>query len=623
MLQSELKMRSGSRSQLTWRRIPRARRLLRSTLVLLTLAPLAASRAAYAEPCTLGRVAELPVTMLGMRPTVHAAINGTDALFIADSGAFFNLLTPAAAEQFKLNVELAPPNFFVSGVGGEARTRLTTVKTFTIFNIVVPKVLFVVAGNDLGNGAVGLLGQNVFRLGDVEYDLANGAIRIIRPKGDCKKSVLAYWANSTGKPYSVIDIDFATAAQPHTTSTAYVNGKKVRVMFDTGASTSVLTLDAAKRAGVTPESAGVTPGGPSHGIGRRVTQSWLAPFASFKVGDEEVRNTQLRIADIALPDVDMLVGADFFLSHRIYVATSQRRLYFTYNGGPVFNLTATPAPATAADSPAAGAADHPQAARDEPTDAAGFARRGAAAAARHDYEHAIADLTRACELAPAEAGYFYERGMAHWGNKSTDLALADFDAAIKLKPDDVPSLLARSSLHAGRQAPPASIVADLDAADRAAPRESDARLRMGQLYASAGDLPGAVTQYTKWIDSHGRDDVQMAAALNSRCWARARLGQDLERALSDCDKAVSLRPHAAAYLDSRGFVYLRRGNYDKALADYDAALRLDPNKPWALYGRGIAKLRRGQTASGQADIAAAGALQPNIAEEAMQYGINP
>ena len=38
----------------------------------------------------------------------------------------------------------------------------------------------------------------------------------------------------------------------------------------------------------------------------------------------------------------MLIGADFFLSHHVYVANSQRKLYFTYNGGPVFNLTTTP-----------------------------------------------------------------------------------------------------------------------------------------------------------------------------------------------------------------------------------------------------------------------------------------
>ena len=32
----------------------------------------------------------------------------------------------------------------------------------------------------------------------------------------------------------------------------------------------------------------------------------------------------------------MLLGADFLRSHRVLVANSQRKLYFTYSGGPVF-----------------------------------------------------------------------------------------------------------------------------------------------------------------------------------------------------------------------------------------------------------------------------------------------
>jgi hypothetical protein len=43
--------------------------------------------AAAAAGCKLEKVAELPVTMSGLRPMVHAMINGNDALFIADSGA--------------------------------------------------------------------------------------------------------------------------------------------------------------------------------------------------------------------------------------------------------------------------------------------------------------------------------------------------------------------------------------------------------------------------------------------------------------------------------------------------------------------------------------------------------
>jgi hypothetical protein len=70
--------------------------------------------------------------------------------------------------------------------------------------------------------------------------------------------------------------------------------------------------------------------------------TWLpriAPFQSFRIGGEEIRNTRLRIGDTGLDDVDMLLGADFFLSHRIYVANSQNKVYFTYKGGPVLDLS--------------------------------------------------------------------------------------------------------------------------------------------------------------------------------------------------------------------------------------------------------------------------------------------
>jgi hypothetical protein len=42
----------------------------------------------------------------------------------------------------------------------------------------------------------------------------------------------------------------------------------------------------------------------------------------------------------------MLLGADFFQSHRVYVARSQRRIYVSYMGGPVFQ-TRRDAPASA------------------------------------------------------------------------------------------------------------------------------------------------------------------------------------------------------------------------------------------------------------------------------------
>jgi tetratricopeptide (TPR) repeat protein len=391
-------------------------------------------------------------------------------------------------------------------------------------------------------------------------------------------------------------------------------------------------------------------------------QTWIAPFDSFKVGDnEEIHHTRLRIGDLSAVDTDMLLGADFFLSHRVYVASSQHRLYFTYNGGPVFNLEAPPRPPTpdrlatnvppqpagkpdqpgsTAAVPADASAGQPGSATSEPaptqtaqspgapgsaepSDAAGFGRRGAAYVSRRDFEHAIADLTRASELAPSEPQYFYDRARAHMGNREPQLAMADLDEAIKLKPDHVPALMARAQqrMSARQQA---GAVADLDAADRAAPRESDIRLTIGDMYVYAGLFAPAVAQYDLWLAAHDAD-ARKGQGLNMRCRARALLGQDLDKALSDCSKALGLMPAAmhGSILETRALVRLRRGELDRSLSDYNDSLKLLPKSAWSLYGRGLVKLKKGMGAEGEEDLAAARALQPQIERVFRTAGIIP
>ena len=301
--------------------------------------------------CTLSRLAEAPVVMVNMRPTVSARINGADASFLIDSGAFFSTLSRATVAQFNLRRSPAPPQLRVRGVGGETTDlALTTVKDFMPFGVQVPNVEFLVGGSEVGADVAGILGQNILRIADVEYDLANGVIRLMRVKG-CEKSALAYWAGN--QPFSEMDIDWATALHPHTTGVAYLNGVKIHVMFDSGAANSVVTLRGARRAGVKTDGADVVSAGYGYGIGRQAVRNWLAPVESFKIGAEEIKHTHLRLADFELGTADMLIGADFFLSHRIYVASSQRKLYFTYNGGPVFDLRRLADPALISSTAAA------------------------------------------------------------------------------------------------------------------------------------------------------------------------------------------------------------------------------------------------------------------------------
>ncbi len=574
-----------------------------------------AGGSAFAD-CKLSRVAELPVTMRGHEPLITVKINGKDARFIVDTGAFWNSMTPGSAAKYGLSLGPAPFGLIMKGVGGSTMNiSLGTAQDMTFADVALHHVQFIVMDKGFG-GEAGLIGENFLKQFDVEYDFANGVIRLFKPEG-CGQTDLAYWVGPS-QAYGVARMDRPDPGEPTIMSTALINDQRIRVALDTGAYNSTLSLAAAARAGVHPTDPGVVASGYGQGVTQRsYTRAWLAPFSSFKFGDEEIKTFKLSIEDMQL-DFDMLLGADFFLAHRVFVSNSQHKVYFSYNGGPVFTmkLAAGPTPAEPV-APAVEATGSPETA----LDAEGYGRRAAAFAARHDYDHAVADLTSAIALKPADARYYYERALVHRANLQPRMVMDDLDQAIKLKPDYVAALLARASAWEFRKNT-AAAKADLDAADKAAVADSDARLAIARAYAHAGLEPEAITQLDQWIAAHPKDD-DLAMALNDRCFLRAQRNEALDQALTDCNAALRLLAGNPAILDSRGLVRLRLGDYDKAIADYNNALKLSPRQAWSLYGRGLAELKKGMKAEGDADIAAAKASSTTIADEAAKRGLTP
>ena len=570
-----------------------------------TIALMIAAPPAAADRCQVGRIVELPVTMQGLRPIVAAGINGRDAPFILDSGAFYSTISPGVAKAFDLKLDDLPPGFTLRGIGGNSQAWVTKVRQFTLAGITVPNVQFIVGGSDVGQ--TGLLGQNVLGLADVEYDLPGGAVRLFRPK-DCGKVGMAYWTG--GKPSFSIDVEPMTAQQRHTVATVVLDGAKLTATFDTGAPVTTLSLRAA-RAGIKPGDPRLQPAGWSSGLGSKVTRGWTAPFGLLSIGTEDLHNVRLHVAELP-PEIDMLIGADYFVSHRVYVSNAQRRLYFTYTGGRLFDASAH-IDAAAPIGVAGGHADK------EPTDAPGFAARGAMYQTQRDLPHAIGDFSRAIELAPKDATYPYRRAMAYLQTGRPALALQDLDNAVTLAPANTEARLLRAQV-AVRQRRQVTALADLDALAASLPHTDMARLQVGQLYASVDALPRAIEQYDLWLDTHPADS-RRGSAYNARCWARGLLGQDLARARGDCNAAVKALPGNASYLDSRGVVLLRLGDLDGAIADYDAALAINPRIAWSLYGRGLAERRKGATDEADRDIAAALAIEPGIAARAKRYGV--
>jgi tetratricopeptide (TPR) repeat protein len=348
-----------------------------------------------------------------------------------------------------------------------------------------------------------------------------------------------------------------------------------------------------------------------------MVETWIGRFSSFKIGEEEIQNAQLRFADIPI-SVDMLLGADFFLSHRIMLSNSQHQIYITYGGGPVFDLRTRP--------PAQGAIAQSATHEEEPRDAAEYAQRGMGYAARDMLDRALADFDRACKLAPDNVAYKLTRGEVRWRAHQVDPALEDFEQVLKAQPANVEALLAHASVKASARDFVAAGL-DLDRLDLLLPSASEQRIDLARLNTSARRPASSLSQFDQWIPLHP-DDRNLPGALNGRCWARALLERNpdsdlLDDALKDCNSALRSQPDSSQILDSRGLVYLRKGKWDRAIEDYNTALAKQPKLAWSLYGRGIARIRKGLSADGQADIAAATAIDAHIAEDAGYYGIAP
>ncbi|MBO9560151.1 MAG: aspartyl protease family protein [Caulobacter sp.] len=573
-------------------------------LLSMALAP----AAALAGPaCQVAKFADLPVTMSGARPTMTMSLNGREGRFLVDSGAFYSTISAANAQEFGLSVRSLGPNVRLSGVGGETSLGVTTVKTLTLAGQAVRNVDFAVGGGD--TGFAGIAGQNILGLRDVEYDLPHGAVRLMKVDG-CRDKALAYWA--TDKPFSEIKL-IPSMSGNRTIGVVKVNGVELKALFDTGAGGSVLMMSGARRLGLKPDSEALTADGLSRGLGRKEVRSWRTRLDTIEIGGELIRRPTLGVLDQSLDEFDMLIGIDFFLSHRLIIDNDSHRMFLTYEGGPIFGLDLKRAVTDKGE--AIDLTDKTEA----PTDAPGWSQRGAVALSKGKTEAAIADFDKAIALDPKEARYLHQRAQARLVMRQLPAAMADLDKAVALAPDNTDVRMTRAQLRLAERRP-ADALEDLDAADKTLAPSSDARLRLGGMNERADRLEAAVANYDLWLKAHP-EDSRRGEALNGRCWARALMNKDLNLALADCDAAVRFRPGEAGYLDSRALVRLRRGELDKALADYDAALKADPRQAWSLYMRAVVERRAGKTDKADADRAQALSIDPQVAERAKRYGL--
>ena len=308
----------------------------------------------------------------------------------------------------------------------------------------------------------------------------------------------------------------------------------------------------------------------------------------------------------------MLLGVDFFLAHHIFIANSQNKIYFTYNGGRVFSLAKAPDAVGKAEERSTDEADAPKTADD-------YVLRGQARLSRAEMAGAVSDLDVAIQMAPDKATSYFARARAHLGLKQADAAMADLDKAISLDPGNIEPILMRAELRLGRKDKPGA-QSDIAAARYLAPAGSSQARAIADFYITADQPASALPLLDDWIRLHGEDSA-LGSVLNKRCWARGLANVMLNDALADCRKAIKRNGAKAGYLDSLALIHLRLKNYPQAIETYERVVAQVPRLAWSRYGLGLAKVRSGAIEAGNVDIAAAKAINPMVEEQFAKFGI--
>ena len=314
--------------------------------------------------CALNILSALELRPSSSMPMIDAMIGDKRVGLLVDTGGGMSSLTKRAVRELNLQtgqyVNSDGTILTLKDVTGQTEALQVRLPSITLGRIRQEGVYFMVLpGEDNAAGPSmedfgGILGTDVLRNVDVELDFAANKINLIAPN-QCGGNVV-YWQ---APAVAVVPITLDRFGQ--ITFRMQLDGRRVTAMLDTGASSTVLNLDTARRTfridvnGPDVEKIGELTGGYSANMYRRrfnslafegvtISNPMLVMMPNMMGGVNPAAprtGSIIREDRNGLPDV--ILGMNVLSQMHVYIGYRERKMYLT-TANPQPASTPAPAP---------------------------------------------------------------------------------------------------------------------------------------------------------------------------------------------------------------------------------------------------------------------------------------
>jgi predicted aspartyl protease len=298
-------------------------------------------QAVQAETCQLKRVASLPMTIGQADEILVPGVfnDKKEGTVLIDTGAGTSMLSESVADELGLGRHRLNAEIFGAG-GGSMRDGVSVKLQFD--KLVSPNATFVLAPKNLfvSPDIVGIFGADYLINYDVEMDFKGKKFNLFS-QDHCSGQVV-YWAKS------FIQIPFRLNDSHQIVMPVKLDGKELRAILDTGASTTLLGLPAAhEEFDLGPDSPGVEQQGIVTTADGAHLPAYAHRFQKLEIGGIAFGNPLLfliptkkmggpaigsRINLMQGEQPQLTLGMNELTKLHIYIAYGERMLYVTPAG---------------------------------------------------------------------------------------------------------------------------------------------------------------------------------------------------------------------------------------------------------------------------------------------------